>query len=840
MTGAVRELHQQHPGQFATDVDTTFPQVWWHNPYITRLSSNIEAIDCKNVQIDRTGERGIHYVGAYLEHLNHHLGIRTDLKKVAGDIHISPVEKNWHSDIWTLCGREVPFWLICSGGKLDIPIKWWDHGRYQEIVNHFRGRIQFVQVGAWGNHHPRLEGAIDLRGATNIRDLIHLMHYARGVVCGVTSMMHLAAAVPRESRVPRGVFVVAGAREAEVWERYPGHHYFDTSSMVSCRHCWKHRHIRLEDRGGNTNDEIVCREVSSNLPRCMDLVSAREVIDKIEAFCGSHPAAVLKAYQRPFAQKALLAREVLSTFDRHNVTPLNAVAMAERAIEEIAGYPARRFSGRGIVLCGGGSRYFANAWICIKMLRFHGCSLPIEVWHLGRREMDRTMEGLLQDLGVTCVNAREVMNRYPLRNPLGWELKSYALLHSRFEEVLFLDADNVPVANPEYLFEEPDFKRTGAVFWPDFRRLGQRRAIWKVCGVRYRDEPEFESGQMLVNKRLCWRPLNLAFWYNDHSEFFFKYMHGDKETFHMAWRKLGAAYVMVPHAIHALPGTMCQHDLQGKRIFQHRNLEKWSVFSEPKRIPGFWYEEECVRFLDELRRSWDGRIGGRRQTVRRFDFEFRTETFDENIFRSVVLEDEYEVPGRLEETDTIIDVGAHIGSFSALCFSRGSRRILSFEANRENFELCRRNLARYQGVKATHAAILDVAGRARNLPFPRSEDGENTGGAAVELDSEGGVRSVSLDSILQRVGTCRLLKLDCEGSEWPILLNSRELHRVDAICGEYHAMRSHPRCEGVGELDQKLLRKVLRRQFHNVRFRLDKSTVSLGKFWASCPKTKVA
>ena len=32
----------------------------------------------------------------------------------------------------------------------------------------------------------------------------------------------------------------------------------------------------------------------------------------------------------------------------------------------------------------------------------------------------------------------------------------------------------------------------------------------------------------------------------------------------------------------------------------------------------------------------------------------------------------------------------------------------------------------------------------------------------------------------------RLLKIDCEGAEYPILLTTTQLHLVDEICGEYH------------------------------------------------------
>ena len=52
---------------------------------------------------------------------------------------------------------------------------------------------------------------------------------------------------------------------------------------------------------------------------------------------------------------------------------------------------------------------------------------------------------------------------------------------------------------------------------------------------------------------------------------------------------------------------MCQHDFLGRRIFQHRNLEKWDLFFN-KRIKGFLMEEECHGYISDLRRAWDGRI----------------------------------------------------------------------------------------------------------------------------------------------------------------------------------------------------------------------------------------
>src|SRR5262249_47612214 len=157
----------------------------------------------------------------------------------------------------------------------------------------------------------------------------------------------------------------------------------------------------------------------------------------------------------------------------------------------------------------------------------------------------------LASLDITPVDAYEVRKTHAARILNGWELKPFALLHSRFKEVILLDADNVAVVDPGFLLETPEFKRTGAIFWPDFGRLEPSRAIWERTGVEYRDEPEFESGQMVLDKERCWRALQLTKWYNDYSDYFYNYVHGDKETFHMAWRKLGQDYAMPSRGIHS-------------------------------------------------------------------------------------------------------------------------------------------------------------------------------------------------------------------------------------------------------------------------------------------------
>lgn len=290
--------------------------------------------------------------------------------------------------------------------------------------------------------------------------------------------------------------------------------------------------------------------------------------------------------------------------DARRLTVANAAARGGEFLDSLEDYPGG-YAGRGIVTCAGGLRYNTCAWVLIKLLRHFGCVLPIQAWYLGEEERFADWIELVRPLGVECIDAHEVRRRHPHPRLHGWELKPYAILHSPFQEVMFVDADNAPVRNPTYLFNEPQYKQTGAVLWPDppHIRTAANSLRWKVFGVEYRDEREAESGQLLIDKQHCWRPLQLCNWYNRNSDFFYKYVYGDKDTFRFAWHRCDQSFAMPPHDLQELSHTLCQRDFQGRKLFQHRFNAKWSMF-ENLRIPGFEQEELCLEFLEELRRRW--------------------------------------------------------------------------------------------------------------------------------------------------------------------------------------------------------------------------------------------
>ncbi len=187
----------------------------------------------------------------------------------------------------------------------------------------------------------------------------------------------------------------------------------------------------------------------------------------------------------------------------------------------------------------------------------------------------------------------------------------------------------------------------------------------------------------------------------------------------------------------------------------------------------------------------------------------RPGTNDTLIYTNVVERNEYRVADDLRGA-LVLDIGVHIGAFSYLALSRGAAELHGFEADRDNFEQARANLAPFGDRVHLHNTAVwrsDVA--VSSLPFWKSTDAANAGGGTLIWDVDGpAVDAVAFDDVVDaatRGGARRvdLLKIDCEGAEFPILLTSKRLDRIVRIVGEYHELRAdlprHVRIPGVDQ-----------------------------------------
>ena len=222
MTAAVRDLSLAHKNAFKIDVRTSADALWENNPYLTPVSERdqgVEVIDMQYPLIHQSNARPFHFIHGYAQFLESRLKCRIPVTRFQGDIHISDLEKSWMSQVEEL-GFRGTFWIIIAGGKYDFTAKWWNPRCYQQVVDHFLGRIQFVQCGEAGHWHPPLNNVINFVGKTDLRQFVRLMYHADGVVCPVTFAMHQAAAVETKPDRPqnRACVVIAGGREPTQWE----------------------------------------------------------------------------------------------------------------------------------------------------------------------------------------------------------------------------------------------------------------------------------------------------------------------------------------------------------------------------------------------------------------------------------------------------------------------------------------------------------------------------------------------------------------------------------------------------------------------------------------------
>src|SRR5262249_27084848 len=122
------------------------------------------------------------------------------------------------------------------------------------------------------------------------------------------------------------------------------------------------------------------------------------------------------------------------------------------AAEYFAGlppYPDGKYQGRGIVILGGGA-FFPGVYVTVRMIRHFGSCLPIEVWH--DAETEPVYPHWLEPYGVRMVDIKAHMRAHGAPRLHGaWANKFYAILHSSFAEVLYLDSDCYPVANVDRL-----------------------------------------------------------------------------------------------------------------------------------------------------------------------------------------------------------------------------------------------------------------------------------------------------------------------------------------------------------------------------------------------------
>ena len=194
-----------------------------------------------------------------------------------------------------------------------------------------------------------------------------------------------------------------------------------------------------------------------------------------------------------------------------NITESEAYATRiehTEVMRHIPPYPEALFSGRGIVMLAGG-RYSEFAATALGMLREVDSKLPVEVWMKDKTEEKEGWCAELEKEGMLCRRIGDHMDISALPNPYQW--KGFVMLFSSFQEFIFLDADSMPIKNPDPMFESKAYRDTGAILWPDYWKhtgsswLPYVMSISDEASDMLQEEQSVESGQIVWDKRWHWK-----------------------------------------------------------------------------------------------------------------------------------------------------------------------------------------------------------------------------------------------------------------------------------------------------------------------------------------------
>lgn len=148
---------------------------------------------------------------------------------------------------------------------------------------------------------------------------------------------------------------------------------------------------------------------------------------------------------------------------------------------------------------------------------------------------------------------------------------------------------------------------------------------------------------------------------------------------------------------------------------------------------------------------------------------------------------------------TVVDIGANVGYFSLYMLSKNKgSKVIAFEPLPANYELLKKYKEENPALNLT-AVNKAVAGEEGRLTLGYDETDNYSTSASIfeanELQNRITVPCTTLEAIVQEYDLSKIdfLKLDCEGSEYPIIykLSRAVLNRISVIAIETHEGYKH-------------------------------------------------
>lgn len=278
---AIASLHKAYPGQYLVGFQGTWGrEIFQGNPGIVDLPpAQCHIAEMHYNAINDVSRRDVSFLQAFHEHLSSIIRRPLPVLVTKPQLFLTEEEKETRVPGTENLG---PYIVGNFGAKGDYPTKTPGRHIWQSVVNALKGRINFIQVGEknTSHAHPPIEGAVNLIGQTNARQLFQLVHHSIGCLTGVSLLMHVASALDRVA------FVAGGGREGQ-FPTYESTQYFHCMGMLPCAKvggCWK-SFVTKEQGTGKMCELPVIQPDGEIIPRCHQLAcgqSGERIIAAIE------------------------------------------------------------------------------------------------------------------------------------------------------------------------------------------------------------------------------------------------------------------------------------------------------------------------------------------------------------------------------------------------------------------------------------------------------------------------------------------------------------------------------------------------------------------------------
>lgn len=213
----------------------------------------------------------------------------------------------------------------------------------------------------------------------------------------------------------------------------------------------------------------------------------------------------------------------------------------------------------------------------------------------------------------------------------------------------------------------------------------------------------------------------------------------------------------------------------------------------------------------------------------------RAGTFDWFVIWEVWKLHEYDIPGfEINPTDTVVDMGAQIGSFSVYASKKASKgKVYAYEPFWGSYKLLATNkkINKLNNLKVFNMAVSGKSGKG-NLFFSSFNTAAHSmiQNEWVNTKTKKSIKTISLTDIFRKNRLTKIdyLKMDIEGSEYGVILRTPKevLKKVGKIVMEYHIpadVKNRP----------KELKNYLKKNGFKVKERRLPFTAGLGYFYAT-------